>query len=262
MSTCRPFSAWNPARVIRSPQCSCMCRPSSCRRFAAATWPRSSTSSSGVPARKRGNESSSAITSSPPGPQRSEGRSEGPAGVGHVVHRGGGPDHVGRPEIGPGLVEVSLDGTDPVPQACGVGPAPQVGQHLRGYVDGCDRGAGQVPGEGDGAGAAARPEIDDAGPVRGLAADPARSRRGGTRAGPRRPGRASRSCGRVPCVDGTRGDRPSLRHEVRPVAGASAGSSSCTSIPWQPTRGIVGLSRRARSTAPGSTPTIRNPRRW
>jgi len=82
-------------------------------------------------------------------------------------------DHVGRPEVGPRLVEVGLDGVDPVAESFGVGPATQVGQHRRGHVNRGDRGAGQVPGQGEGAGAAAGPEVDDAGPVGGLAGDPA-----------------------------------------------------------------------------------------
>ena len=38
--------------------------------------------------------------------------------------------------------------------------------------------------------------------------------------------------------------------------------SSCSGMPYSPTLGISGLSRRDRSTAPGRSSASRNPRRW
>jgi hypothetical protein len=104
--------------------------------------------------------------------ERAERLADGVGRVGQVVHRSGRPHQVGRAEAGPGLVEVGRHGADPIGHPGLLGAFPQVGEHLLVQVDGGDLGLRQVLGQRQGAGAAARAEVDDLRPARCERTDP------------------------------------------------------------------------------------------
>ena len=98
---------------------------------------------------------------------------DGPCGIAHVVQRVGGPHQVsGLQAIRPCLIEVGLDGADPVGEPGRAGLVPEVLQQRLVKVQRDHLGVRQLPGQRQGAGARAGTHVDDAGSFREVGRDP------------------------------------------------------------------------------------------
>ncbi len=96
-----------------------------------------------------------------------------PRGIAHMVHRVGGPHQVSGIQAGrPCLIEVGLDGADPVGEPGGAGLVLDVRQHVLIDVHRDYLGVRQLPGQREGAGARACTHVDDAGSVGEVCRDP------------------------------------------------------------------------------------------
>ena len=98
--------------------------------------------------------------SRPPGAEGVPHLGQHALGVGHVVQRQRGPGHVDPVDRGPARVQVGGQRPHPVPDPGCAGGGLQPGQHAGGGVDGQHLRGGEPAGQGDGAGAGARPEVD------------------------------------------------------------------------------------------------------
>jgi transcriptional regulator with XRE-family HTH domain len=97
-----------------------------------------------------------------PRAQRRVDLTDGAGGIAHVVQRLGGPHQVSGPDLGPGLIEISLDSADPVRDAQRAGLVLEAVEHLRVNVQRDHLGVRQLPGQRQSAGSGAGPDIDHA----------------------------------------------------------------------------------------------------
>ena len=95
------------------------------------------------------------------GLERLEDLDQDAIGVGQVVQRVGRPDQVDGPDVRPPLVQVGLDGPDPVGHAQLAGLDPEAVQHRRGRVHGDGACRLEVPEQGEGAGPGPGPQVGD-----------------------------------------------------------------------------------------------------
>jgi hypothetical protein len=84
-----------------------------------------------------------------------------PVRIGQVVQRRRRPDQVDRVDVGPRLIQVRLDGADPVGRAENAGLAAEAVQHFRRQVEGDHLGRLEPLEQGEGAGAGSAAQVED-----------------------------------------------------------------------------------------------------